>query len=302
MEQYPKTLIEFEKQFTTDEACRDYLFQIRWPNGFQCPRCQKQKAWKTSRQLYHCVNCGHQTSVTAGTIFQDTRYSLKIWFLAMWYVVSQKNGISALGLQRVLGLPRHQTAWKWLHRLRVAMVRPGRDRLSGVVEVDEAYIGGKHKGKRGRGAEGKSLVFIAAEDKDGHIGRIRLRLIPDASGESLIPAVKDAVEAGSIVRSDGWNGYISLPSKGYQHDVIRPSNGIGENLLPLVHIVISLLKRWLLGTHQGAVHQSHLEYYLDEFTFRFNRRTSRSRGKLFYRLIQQAVAIDPSKLETKRFP
>jgi transposase-like protein/Zn ribbon nucleic-acid-binding protein len=262
MEQYPKTLIEFEKQFTTDEACRDYLFQIRWPNGFQCPRCQKQKAWKTSRQLYHCVNCGHQTSVTAGTIFQDTRYSLKIWFLAMWYVVSQKNGISALGLQRVLGLPRHQTAWKWLHRLRVAMVRPGRDRLSGVVEVDEAYIGGKHKGKRGRGAEDKSLVFIAAEDKDGHIGRIRLRLIPDASGESLIPAVKDTVEAGSIVRSDGWNGYISLPSKGYQHDVIRPSSDIGENLLPLIHIVISLLKRWLLGTHQGAVHQSHLEYYL----------------------------------------
>jgi transposase-like protein/Zn ribbon nucleic-acid-binding protein len=295
MEQYPKTLIEFEKQFTTDEACRDYLVQVRWPNGFQCPQCQGREFWKTSRQLYHCVNCGHQTSVTAGTIFQDTRYPLKIWFMAIWYVVSQKNGISALGLQRVLGFTRHQTAWNWLHRLRKAMVRPGRERLSGVVEVDEAYIGGKHKGKRGRGSEGKSLVFIAAEDKDGRIGRIRLRLIPDASKESLIPAIQETVASASIVRSDGWKGYINLSSKGYQHEVIRQSADVGENLLPLVHIAISLLKRWLLGTHQGAVHQSHLEYYLDEFTFRFNRRTSRSRGKLFYRLIQQAVATAPSK-------
>lgn len=295
MEQYPKTLIEFEKQFTTDETCRDYLFQVRWPNGFQCPQCQRQEFWKTSRQLYHCVNCGHQTSVTAGTIFQDTRYPLKIWFMAIWYVVSQKNGISALGLQRVLGLTRHQTAWKWLHRLRIAMVRPGRERLSGVVEVDEAYIGGKHKGKRGRGSEGKSLVFIAAEDKDGHIGRIRLRLIPDASEGSLIPAIVDTVAPGSMVHSDGWKGYINLSSKGYHHEMIRQSADVGENLLPLVHMAISLLKRWLLGTHQGAVYQSHLEYYLDEFTFRFNRRTSRSRGKLFYRLIQQAIATDPGK-------
>lgn len=294
MEQYPRTLIEFEKQFTTDEACRDYLYQVRWPNGFQCPQCHGKKFWKTSRQLYHCVKCGHQTSVTAGTIFQDTRYPLKIWFMAIWYVVSQKNGISALGLQRVLGFTRLQTAWKWLHRLRTAMVRPARDTLSGVVEVDEAYIGGRHKGKRGRGAEGKSLVFIAAEDKDGRIGRIRLRLIADASEESLIPAIQNTITPGSTVRSDGWKGYTKLSSKGYQHDVIRQSADIGDNLLPLVHIAISLLKRWLLGTHQGAVTPSYLAYYLDEFTFRFNRRTSRSRGKLFYRLIQQAVAIDPS--------
>lgn len=299
MEQYPKTLIELEKQFITDDACREYLFQIRWPNGFQCPQCQGQKFWKTNRKLYHCANCGYQTSVTAGTIFQDTRYPLKIWFMAIWYVVSQKNGISALGLQRILGFTRHQTAWKWLHRLRIAMVRPGRDRLSGIVEVDEAYIGGKHKGKRGRGSEGKSLVFIAAEDKDGHIGRIRLCLIPDASEKSLIPAISNTIEPGSVVLSDGWKGYINLPSKGYQHNVIRQSSDVGENLLPLVHIAISLLKRWLLGTHQGAVRQSHLEYYLDEFTFRFNRRTSRSRGKLFYRLVQHAVRVDPGKIDAK---
>lgn len=297
MEDYPRTFVEFEQRFTSQEACRDYLFQLRWPDGFKCPRCQSQKAWKTSEGLYYCVKCKYKTSVTAGTIFQDTRYPLKIWFMAIWYVVSQKNGVSALGLQRMLGFPRYETAWIWLHKLRIAMVRPDRDRLSGAVEVDEAYIGGRRKGKRGRGAEGKSLVLIAAEDKDNRIGRIRLHRVLDASAKRLIPAVKEMVEPGSIVRTDDWNGYSGLSSKGYKHDVIRQSANIGENMLPLVHIVISLLKRWLLGTHQGAVYQTHIDYYLDEFTFRFNRRTSRSRGKLFYRLVQQAVSIAPVKAE-----
>lgn len=287
--------MEFERHFASEEACRDYLFQVRWPNGFQCPRCQNEKVWKTSKNLYYCANCRYKTSVTAGTIFQDTRYPLKLWFSAMWYIVSQKNGVSALGLQHVLGIPRYETAWIWLHKLRIAMVRPGRDRLSGPVEVDEAYIGGKRQGKRGRGAAGKSLVLIAVEDKASHIGRIRLRRILDASATSLIPAVKETVELGSIVHTDGWNGYRGLASKGYKHNVIRQSSDIGENLLPLANRTVSLLKRWLLGTHQGAVHKSHLDYYLDEFTFRFNRRTSRSRGKLFYRLVQQAVAISPVK-------
>jgi transposase-like protein len=218
-----------------------------------------------------------------------------MWFVAMWYVVNQKNGVSTLGLQRVLGLARYETAWLWLHRLRIAMVRPGRDRLSGTVEVDEAYIGGKREGKRGRGAAGKSLVLVVAEDKDNHIGRIRLRCISDASAMSLMPAIEESVEPGSIVRTDGWSSYSGLNSKGFTHNVVRQSADIGENLLPLANRAISLLKRWLLGTHQGAVHPSHLDYYLDEFTFRFNRRTSRSRGKLFYRLVQQAVTTTPVK-------
>jgi len=211
----------------------------------------------------------------------------------MWYIVSEKNGVSALGLQRILGFSRYETTWLWLHRLRTAMVRPGRDRLSGTVEVDEAYIGGKRPGKRGRGAKGKALIIVAAEDKGNHLGRIRLHRILDASAESLIAAVKQTVESGSTVHTDDWDGYNGLPAAGYKRRIVRKSDVTGENLLPLVHRSISLLKRWLLGTHQGAVHHSHLDYYLDEFTFRFNRRTSRSRGKLFYRLLQQAVSVAP---------
>lgn len=211
----------------------------------------------------------------------------------MWYLVSQKQGVSALGLQRVLGLSRYETTWIWLHKLRTAMVRPGRDRLSGTVQVDETFIGGERPGKRGRGAAGKTLVVIAVEDQGKHVGRIRLLRVPDASANSLSPAVKAMVEPGSVVNTDGWTGYASLGSEGYTHVDVRSQAEVGDNLLPLAHRVASLLKRWLGGTHQGAVRPSHLDYYLDEFTFRFNRRTSRSRGKLFYRLMQQAVQVDP---------
>jgi len=300
MEDYPKTLLEFEQRFASEEACREYLYNLRWPDGFRCPRCQHDKAWLTKRTLYHCVHCGYETSLTAGTIFQDTRKPLRLWFRAIWYVVNQKNGVSAIGLQRVLEITRYDTVWIWLHKLRTAMVRPGRDRLSGTVEVDETYIGGKRPGKRGRGAAGKTLVLIAAEDKDTHIGRIRLRRVLDAGAESLIPAVKESVEPGSTVRTDGWISYKGLPSEGYEHIIARHTADVGENLLPLANRVAALLKRWLQGTHQGAIRPSHLDYYLDEFTFRFNRRTSRSRGKLFYRLVQQAVSVGPVKGQSIR--
>jgi len=216
----------------------------------------------------------------------------------MWYLTNQKYGVSALGLQRALGLGSYHTAWTWMHKLRWAMVRPGRDQLSGIVEVDETYIGGGKPGKRGRGAAGKALVVIAAQLDDTRIGRIRLKSVSDASGKSLEKAVKDAVTPGSIVCTDGWNGYNRLDFIGYAHEIIRDEADVGENLLPKCNIVASLLKRWLLGTHQGAVRTSHLDYYLDEFTFRFNRRTSISRGKLFFRLVQQAVAIDPIHKKT----
>jgi transposase-like protein/ribosomal protein L37AE/L43A len=293
MEDYPKTVLEFEQRFASEAACRDYLAAIRWPEGFRCPKCEYHEAWTTDRGLWHCRRCGFQTSVTAGTIFQDTRKPLQLWFRAMWYVVNQKQGVSALGLQRVLGMSRYETTWIWLHKLRTAMVRPGRDRLSGRVQVDETYIGGERSGKRGRGAAGKALVVLAVEDQGKHVGRIRLLRVPDASAASLIPAVEQMVEPGSVVNTDGWAGYATLASKGYVHEEIRPSPEVGDNLLPLAHRVASLLKRWLGGTHQGAVRPSHLDYYLDEFTFRFNRRTSRSRGKLFYRLMQQATQVAP---------
>ncbi len=293
MEDYPRTLLEFDHRFGTEEACLEYLYKLRWPEGFRCPRCGHERAWSTNRDLYRCVRCDFQTSVTAGTMFHGTRKPLRLWFRAIWHVTNQKYGANALGLQRVLGLGSYHTAWTWLHKLRRAMVRPGRDCLSGTVEVDETYIGSGRPGKRGRGAAGKVLVVVAVEVKDRRIGRIRLRQIPDASARSLKGAVKQAVEPGSIVWTDGWAGYPGLSKIGYIHEVVREEAEVGRNLLPRVNRVVALLKRWLLGTYQGAVRPSHLDYYLDEFTFRFNRRTSRSRGKLFYRLVQQAAAIDP---------
>jgi len=300
MEDYPETLLDFEERFATEQACRQYLAQMRWPEGFRCPRCGQGKAWRTKRGLYRCSACDHQVSVTAGTIFQDTRKPLRVWFRALWAVTSQKHGASALGVQRVLGLKRYETVWTWLHKARTAMVRPGRDRLSGTVEVDETYIGGPKSGKAGRGSAGKALVVIAVEDKGEEMGRIRLRRVVDASAESLTAAVTEGVTPGSTVRTDGWQGYMSLAGSGYLHQVARASGGVGEDLLPLAHRVASLLKRWLVGTHQGAVRASHLDHYLDEFTFRFNRRSSRSRGKLFYRLVQQAVAVHPARRDDIR--
>lgn len=295
MEEYPETMVAFEKYFNTEQACRDYISKLRWPEGFRCPRCGGSKHWITQKGLYRCGGCDAKVSVTAGTIFQDTRLPLRMWFRAIWHIVTQKHGISGLGLQRVLGFRRYATTWILLHKLRTAMVRPCRERLSGIVEVDEIYVGGERSGKRGRGAEHKSLVIIAVEDKVNHLGRIRLSHVKDASAESLIPAIRDSVEPGSTVRTDGWSGYNPLEKEGYKHIIARPSEEIGKNLLPLANRIASLLKRVWGGTHQGAIRSSHLDYYLDEFTFRFNRRTSRSRGKLFYRLMQQTVAISPVK-------
>jgi transposase-like protein len=288
-EDYPQTLLEFEERFSTEAGCVDYLIALRWPEGFRCPNCGADSSWRTARDQFHCILCGQQTTITSGTIFHRTRKPLSLWFRAMWHITEQKYGTNALGLQRVLNLGSYHTAWQWLHKLRRAMVRPGRDQLRGVVEVDETYIGGKKPGKRGRGAAGKALVGIAVEDKgDEGIGRIRLWHLEDASSTSLTQFVQAIAQPGSTIRTDDWNGYSSLAGEGYGH-IVLPSHE-----LKLVHLVSSLLKRWILGTYQGAVRPSHLVYYLDEFTFRFNRRTSASRGKLFYRLVQQALMVDPA--------
>lgn len=292
MADYPTTVREFRAWFPDDEACRTYLERLRWPNGPRCPRCPQAKVWTSSPPFYRCADCGYDFTVTVGTLFTDTHLPLSLWFEAMWQVVHQKNGASALGVKRVLGVS-YPTAWRWLHKLRRAMVRPGPDRLSGTVEVDEVYIGGEQPGKRGRGAAGKALVLVMAQADGDHIGRIRLARIANASAVVLGSAVADGVEPGAEVLTDGWKGYGSLDAAGYRRQVVRASAVVGENLLPRAHRVASLLQRWLLGTHQGAVAHSHLDYYLDEFTFRFNRRRSRSRGLLFYRLVGQALATGP---------
>jgi transposase-like protein len=265
-EDYPRTLLELERRFSTEEACVEYLAALRWPDGWVCPRCAMADAWSIRRTRWLCEHCRYELSVTAGTIFQDSHLPLTIWFRAMWQITSQKNGISALGLQRVLGLGSYKTAWAMLHKLRRAMVRPGRDHLDGVVEVDEAYWGGEEIGVIGRQTEDKALIIIAAEEDGKGIGRIRLRTIPDASSASLHGFIRQAIEPGSTVRTDGWSAYLGLD--GYVHDrQVQCHQKEGEHLLPRVHRVISLLKRWLLGTHQGAIGQAHLDDYLDEFTF-----------------------------------
>lgn len=294
MEDYPKTLMEFESRFSTEEGCRKYLMQLRWPEGFQCPRCGGKKYWQIREMLFQCTECKHQASATAGTIFQDTHLPLRIWFQAMWWVTGQKDGASALGLKRVLGCS-YKTAWTLLHKFRRAMIRPGRDRLNGNIEVDETYLGGLEEGLRGRQIEDKSLIAIAAQFKGKKIGRIRMKRVPDASAASLQGFIQESAEPCSTIHTDGWLGYENLEKKGYRHKAVILSGNrkSPSDLLPHVHRIASLLKRWLMSTHQGAISREHLDYYLDEYVFRFNRRTSEYRGKLFYRLIQQAVQISP---------
>jgi len=295
-EDYPKTLLELERRFGTEDACRQYLTQLRWPIGFICPFCQGEGGWPDRRHRWTCQDCRRQSTVTAGTIFQSTHLPLQVWFRAVWLVTSQKSGASALGVQRVLGLGSYETAWSWLHKLRRAMVRPGREGLKGTVEVDETYIGGVALGAKGRDGEGKALVAIAAEEDGNGIGRIRLQRVADGSAPSLHGFIQQAIHPGSTVHTDGWAPYQGMEKLGYVH-AVTSLKGKGKQaaveLLPRVHRVAALLKRWLLGTHQGAVSPNHLDYYLDEFTFRFNRRRSASRGKLFFRLLQQAVQVAP---------
>lgn len=296
---YPLTVIEFQDAFPTDEACYEYLRLVKWPEGFECSHCQSNEYWKIKGgRILKCKKCRMKISITAGTVFQDLRKPMRLMFQAIWYVVSNKNGVSALGIQTILGLKSYETAWVWLHKLRRAMVRPGRDKLSGLVEVDETLVGGTQSGKRGRGAEKKELVLVAIEDKSEEgLGRVRLKHIPNASGETLKKAIKEMVEPGSTIKTDGWKSYKGLDKDGYEHEMLSHTEmEPGEDPTPKVHRIASLLKRWLMGTHQGGQQVSHLKYYLDEYTFRFNRRKSKSRGKLFYRLIQQGLEVDPVPL------
>jgi len=299
---YPKDWDQFLEWFSDEEKCYNYLEKIRWSTGFICPSCKiKQEPYVASRGRRICKSCLHQTSLTSSTIFHGTRTPLRVWFSVIWYVVNQKQGTNALGLQKILGFKSYQTAWAILHKLRRAMVRPDRDLLSGNVEVDEFYIGGPEENKKGRLVEKNSIVIVAVElmEKKG-LGRIRLRKIDDVSENSLIPFICDNVEKGSKITTDGWSGYTNLKSYGYIHNAINiSSSGDPAHVsMPGVHRVAALIKRWLLGTHHGSYSQYQLDFYLDEYTFRFNRRTSKSRGLLFYRLIEQAVNHSPEPYHT----
>lgn len=294
---YPRTMQEFDDRFPNEDACQAYVLRLRWPDGFVCPKCQSTDIpLDTSRGLFYCRACNGQTSITAGTIFEGTRKPLRSWFHAMWLITSQKNGASAMNIKRVLGLGSYQTAWAWLHKMRRAMIRPGRDCLHGPVEIDETYVGGPEEGHFGRGAEKKALVVIAVELDGKKLGRVRLRRVENASSASLLPFVTEVVEPGATTHTDGWSGYSGLKELGFDHQIVNitKSGKKAHEVLPHVHLVATHLKRWLIGTLQGGVQNDQLEYYLDEFTFRFNRRTSKARGLLFHRLIQQAVVTKPA--------
>jgi ISXO2-like transposase domain/Transposase zinc-ribbon domain len=298
---YPGTWQAFEEWFGGEEACRRFLAKVRWPDGFVCPVCAAEDAWMTARGLWMCRQCGRQTSVTAGTIFHRSRYPLRVWFAAMWFVCAQKNGVSALGVQRVLGFGSYRTAWTWMHKLRRAMVRPARDRLGGpdvAVEIDQTFVGGRTQGRNGPRYRNKTEVVIAVERLHPKgLGRARLRQIDMTNRkEELFDFTRDSVATGSIVYTDGEGAFCYATERLHlRHEpiIMVASPNPAHETLPAVHRVASLLKRWLAGTLHDAVASDHLDYYLDEFTFRFNRRTSRSRGLMWYRLVQQAVHTDP---------
>jgi transposase-like protein len=291
---YPTATGEFMTWFSTDADCLDYLEWLRWPAGFVCPECG-QGGWRLGDGRFECSGCGRRTSVTAGTIFDRTRTPLTVWFTACWQFAAAKDGISALSLQRSLEIGSYQTAWAMLHRLRSVLVRPGRERLTGVVEVDETYLGGEEPGLRGGRAKGKKLlVGIAVERVQPRgLGRCRMAVLPDARTDTLRAFLADHVEEGATVITDGWQPYRQATAGRYLHQRQPGAGREANTALPGVHRVASLAKRWLLGTHHGSADDAHLPSYLDEFVFRFNRRRSRSRGLVFYRVLELAVAHEP---------
>lgn len=296
---YPGTYQELVSWFPDNDACIDYLARLRWEHGFSCPACASTEYWRTRTDLRMCRSCNRKTSVTAGTIFDRTRTPLSTWFAAIWFVTAQRNGVSARNLQQLLGFASYETAWAWLHKIRRAMVRPDRDRLSGTVEIDETFVGGVSHGRAG-GSSDKIPVSVAVERLSANkLGRVRLGALDRPGYDDIVAFVQRSVEPCATLRTDGNGAYRRLPALGYTHHsvVLSSRDPTAAHIeLPGVHRVASLLKRWLLGTYHHGYSPRHLAYYLDEFTFRFNRRTARRPGMLFYRLLQQAVATDPHPL------
>lgn len=294
-EDFPKDQLEFDRRFKDEQACLDYLYKLRWPHGYACSKCGSTSYWESARGLYICKGCEYNQSVTAGTVFHGTRKPLTMWFKAMWWFSTRKSGVNAINLQQLLNLGSYNTAWEWLQKLRSCTIRNGREKLSGVIEADEFYLGGQSSGgKRGRGADHKCAIAVAVERKGKKLGRLRMQVIDRCNADNLIPFVENNVSSGSFVSTDGWKGYGSLSSKGYEHkQIITSKVDEKESVLPGVHLVISLFKRVVLGTFQGRFDEKYLQRYLDEYVFRFNRRTTKTVGKRFWRIVQFAAVTPP---------
>lgn len=294
---FPGSLPELRRWFPSDAACLDYLDWLRWPDGFVCPWCAGVADWSIRADRHRCGDCGRHVSVTAGTIFHGTRTPLTVWFEAAWLLMGSKQGLSALELQRITGLGSYQTAWAMLHKFRTAMTSEGRDRLTGRVEVDEGFYGGFTPGARGREAGAKALVAAAVERRGQGFGRARMQVIASASSDDLGTFLTATVEPGATVVTDGWRSYPTATRTAkvtHEPHIVSGSGEQAHVILPGVHRVFSLSKRVIEGTHQGGVQDAHLQAYLDEYVFRFNRRTARTRGLLFFRLLEHAATTTPT--------
>ena len=290
MEEFPKSEIEFDQRFMNESACYDYLYKMKWPGGFKCFQCGHGYYWISTKNIYICKCCKRQYSLTAGTIMDSSKKPITYWFKAMWWFTTRKSGVNAVNLKDLLGLGSYNTAWLWLQKLRRCTIRSERAKLSGNVEIDEFFIGGQKSGKRGRGSEGKTAVIAAVEKKGRKLGRIRLDVIPDCSGNSLKSFINDHIKPGSHITTDGWKGYQVIDQEAFvHHQVIQTKAFDKDSVLPGVHLIASLFKRMIRGTHQGRFEPKYLQRYLDEYVFRFNRRTSKSVGKKFMRIVQQVA-------------
>ena len=291
---YPGRVADFRAWFPTDDACLAYLDWLRWPDGFVCPHCNARSAGVGGERVYRCHGCRRRVSVTSGTIFDKTRVPLTTWFEAIWLFTSSKAGVSVATLHRVLPISSYQTAWTMLGKLRAVLSTTDREPLSGRIEVDETFIGGVKSGKPGRGAVGKTLVAGAVEITADGWGRARMGVITDASAPSLREFITANITPGSTIVSDAWKGYPPALD-GYDHEPLNIStSGLpAHESLPAIHRIFSLVKRLLEGTYQGGGSHEHLQEYLDEYVFRFNRRHTRNRGLVFMRLLQRAVASRP---------
>jgi transposase-like protein len=288
---YPKNYRELIKRFSNQDACVEYLAHLRWKGKFVCPKCKAEEKWKSKKLLLICRECEFQSSVLVGTLFQDTKLSLTLWFQLIWWFVGQKNGVNALSLQNNFGIGSYRTAWSLLKKLRLCMV-PSQEKLTGEVEVDEGYLGGP---------KNRKIIVVAAEIRGKGTGRIRMRYVKNRSSQDIQNFIIDTIEPGAIIVSDRFQSYITIKEKGYEHKpqrqpfIYEEADGDDDRLLPRVHRVISLMKRWFYGTYHGKIDTENLPEYLNEFVFRFNRRTSKYRGLIFQRVLENAILYKKQK-------
>lgn len=285
---FPKTMAEFDERFPDEAACRAHLIELRWGDRVRCARCECDETWELQNGRFECKRCGHQTSVTAGTLLHRTRKPLRLWFRAMWEMAARKGGINACELQRIMGFGSYGTAWNWLHKLRRAMAGRSSHRLDGFVVVDESYLGGKGA-VRGRGTD-KALVLVAAEDGGG---RIRIEPADNASANSIGPFIKRNISTSAHVTTDGWPGYSQGAIGGRQHIAKEKTDYTSQDPFHMCHVAAALLKRWWLGTFHGSMSPKHMPFYFEEFTFRFNRRKTNGVGRITSRLLQMAITSKP---------